>query len=169
MKENLYLLSKKIVFLPLNKNVKNLIGMTRRFLIISFNLFLPLLISAQNEPKETPQEEKQYPTTIEGQFDQLIEKSGNWEKYKIVKKESLYAIKKNMLDSIYQQRNLLQEKLDTIYKQSNHIGELKSKIESLEENLEKEVTQKNSINFFGIPLEKDIYSCSRSSFNSFYF
>ena len=144
MKENLYLLSKKIVFLPLNKNVKNLIGMTRRFLIISFNLFLPLLISAQNEPKETPQEEKQYPTTIE--------------KYKIVKKESLYAIKKNMLDSIYQQRNLLQEKLDTIYKQSNHIGELKSKIESLEENLEKEVTQKNSINFFGIPLEKDIYS-----------
>ena len=47
-----------------------------------------------------------------------------------------------MLDSIYQQRNLLQEKLDTIYKQSNHIGELKSKIESLEENLEKEVTQK---------------------------
>ena len=158
MKENLYLLSKKIVFLPLNKNVKNLIGMTRRFLIISFNLFLPLLISAQNEPKETPQEEKQYPTTIEGQFDQLIEKSGNWEKYKIVKKESLYAIKKNMLDSIYQQRNLLQEKLDTIYKQSNHIGELKSKIESLEENLEKEVTQKNSINFFEIRLEKDIYS-----------
>lgn len=158
MKENLYLLSKKIVFLPLNKNVKNLIGMTRRFLIISFNLFLPFLISAQNEPKETPQEEKQYPTTIEGQFDQLIEKSGNWEKYKIVKKESLYAIKNNMLDSIYQQRNLLQEKLDTIYKQSNHIGELKSKIESLEENLEKEVTQKNSINFFGIPLEKDIYS-----------
>ena len=51
--------------------------MTRRFLIISFNLFLPLLISAQNEPKEAPQEEKQYPTTIEGQFDQLIEKSRN--------------------------------------------------------------------------------------------
>ncbi|EGD34111.1 MULTISPECIES: hypothetical protein [unclassified Capnocytophaga] len=137
--------------------------MKRKILIISLGLFFPLWAIAQSEPQQgntgtTQEEEKQYPKTIEGQFDQMIEKSGNWEKYKVVKKETLYAIKKNMLDSVRVQKDLLREKLDTIAHQASEIKQLNLKIQSVESDLEKEMRQKNSIDFFGIPLDKGLYS-----------
>ena len=60
--------------------------------IISLGLLAPFFATAQEEQttQQTPQEnEKQYPATIEGQYDQLVEKAGNWEKYKLIKKETL--------------------------------------------------------------------------------
>jgi len=79
--------------------------MTRKLFIIGFALS-SLLAKAQSETEqqqeltptrsrttaEAPQEEKQYPATIEGQFDELVDKSGNWEKFKLVKKENPYGL-----------------------------------------------------------------------------
>ena len=65
--------------------------MTRKLFIIGFTAFFSLLATAQSETEqqdltqsrtrsitEVSQEEKQYPATIEGQFDELVDKSGNW-------------------------------------------------------------------------------------------
>ena len=111
--------------------------MTRKLFIIGFTAFFSLLATAQSETEqqdltqsrtrsttEVSQEEKQYPATIEGQFDELVDKSGNWEKFKLVKKESIYTFKKTLLDSIKGQKSLLREKLDTISVQSSRIKEL---------------------------------------------
>lgn len=145
--------------------------MTRKLFIIGFTAFFSLLATAQSETEqqdltqfrtrsttEVSQEEKQYPTTIEGQFDELVDKSGNWEKFKLVKKESIYTFKKTLLDSIKEQKSLLREKLDTISVQSSRIKELNLNIQNLQSELDKEKNRNDSIDFFGLTIEKGIYS-----------
>ena len=115
--------------------------------IISLGLLAPFFATAQEEQttQQTPQEnEKQYPATIEGQYDQLVEKAGNWEKYKLIKKESIYSFKRFMLDSLKAQKQVLREKLDTISSQSSQIKQLNQKITSLESDLDKEKNRNNS-------------------------
>ena len=145
--------------------------MTRKFFIIGFTAFFSLLATAQSETwqqelsqsstrstTEVSQEEKQYPTTIEVQFDELVDKSGNWEKFKLVKKESIYTFKKTLLDSIKEQKSLLREKLDTISVQSSRIKELNLNIQNLQSELDKEKNRNDSIDFFGLTIEKGVYS-----------
>ena len=145
--------------------------MTRKLFIIGFALS-SLLATAQSETEqqqeltptrsrttaEAPQEEKQYPATIEGQFDELVDKSGNWEKFKLVKKESIYTFKKSLLDSLSGQKTLLREKLDTISAQSSRIKELNLNIQNLQSELDKEKNRNDSIDFLGITIEKGVYS-----------
>ena len=145
--------------------------MTRKLFIIGFALS-SLLAIAQSETErqqeftptrsrttaEAPQEEKQYPATIEGQFDELVDKSGNWEKFKLVKKESIYTFKKSLLDSLSGQKTLLREKLDTISAQSSRIKELNLNIQNLQSELDKEKNRNDSIDFLGITIEKGVYS-----------
>ena len=145
--------------------------MTRKLFIISFTAFSSLLATAQSETEqqdltqsrtrsttEVSQEEKQYPATIEGQFDELVDKSGNWEKFKLVKKESIYTFKKSLLDSLSGQKTLLREKLDTISAQSSRIKELNLNIQNLQSELDKEKNRNDSIDFLGITIEKGVYS-----------
>ena len=145
--------------------------MTRKLFIIGFTAFFSLLATAQSETEqqdltqsrtrsttEVFQEEKQYPATIEGQFDELVDKSGNWEKFKLVKKESIYTFKKTLLDSIKGQKSLLREKLDTISVQSSRIKELNLNIQNLQSELDKEKNRNDSIDFFGLTIEKGVYS-----------
>lgn len=145
--------------------------MTRKLFIIGFALS-SLLATAQSETEQqqeltptrsrttakAPQEEKQYPATIEGQFDELVDKSGNWEKFKLVKKESIYTFKKSLLDSLSGQKTLLREKLDTISAQSSRIKELNLNIQNLQNELDKEKNRNDSIDFLGITIEKGVYS-----------
>ena len=129
--------------------------------IISLGLLAPFFGTAQEEQttQQTPQEnEKQYPATIEGQYDQLVEKAGNWEKYKLIKKESIYSFKRFMLDSLKAQKQVLREKLDTISSQSSQIKQLNQRISSLESDLDKEKNRNNSIEFLGMTIEKGLYS-----------
>jgi len=135
--------------------------MTKRMFIISLGLLAPFFGTAQEEQttQQTPQEnEKQYPATIEGQYDQLVEKAGNWEKYKLIKKESIYSFKRFMLDSLKAQKQVLREKLDTISSQSSQIKQLNQRISSLESDLDKEKNRNNSIEFLGMTIEKGLYS-----------
>ena len=116
--------------------------------IISLGLLAPLFATAQEEQttQQTPQEnEKQYPATIEGQYDQLVEKAGNWEKYKLIKKESIYSFKRFMLDSLKAQKQVLRKQLN-------------QRISSLESDLDKEKNRNNSIEFLGMTIEKGLYS-----------
>ena len=118
--------------------------------IISLGLLAPFFATAQEEQttQQTPQEnEKQYPATIEGQYDQLVEKAGNWEKYKLIKKESIYSFKRFMLDSLKAQKQVLREKLDTISSQSSQITQLNQKITSLQSDLDKEKNRNTDNNF----------------------
>lgn len=165
-----YFIREKIVFL--HKKLKNInLKMTRKLFIIGFTAFFSLLATAQIETEqqdltqsrtrsttEVSQEEKQYPATIEGQFDELVDKSGNWEKFKLVKKESIYTFKKTLLDSIKEQKSLLREKLDTISVQSSRIKELNLNIQNLQSELDKEKNRNDSIDFFGLTIEKGVYS-----------
>ena len=134
--------------------------MTRKFLIISFSALSSLWVNAQSEteqqdqgqqePQRTsqrslqaPSEQKQYPATLEGKF---------------VKKESLYTYKNILLDSVKAHKSLLQEKLNTIQTQSSQINELNTNIAQLQEALDKEKNRNDSMDFFGLTIEKGVYS-----------
>ena len=149
--------------------------MTRKFLIISFSALSSLWVNAQSEteqqdqvqqePQRTsqrslqaPLEQKQYHATLEGKFDELVDQSGNWEKFKLVKKESLYTYKNILLDSVKAHKSLLQEKLNTIQTQSSQIKELNTNIAQLQEALDKEKNRNDSMDFFGLTIEKGVYS-----------
>lgn len=149
--------------------------MTRKFLIISFSALSSLWVNAQSEteqqdqgqqePQRTsqrslqaPSEQKQYPASLEGKFDELVDQSGNWEKFKLVKKESLYTYKNILLDSVKAHKSLLQEKLNTIQTQSSQIKELNTNIAQLQEALDKEKNRNDSMDFFGLTIEKGVYS-----------
>ena len=149
--------------------------MTRKFLIISFSALSSLWVNAQSEteqqdqgqqePQRTsqrslqaPSEQKHYPATLEGRFDELVDQSGNWEKFKLVKKENLYTYKNILLDSVKAHKSLLQEKLNTIQTQSSQIKELNTNIAQLQEALDKEKNRNDSMDFFGLTIEKGVYS-----------
>ena len=63
-----------------------------------------------------------------------------------------------MLDSIKEQKSLLREKLDTISVQSSRIKELNLNIQNLQSELDKEKNRNDSIDFFGLTIEKGVYS-----------
>ena len=126
--------------------------MTRKLFIIGFALS-SLLATAQSET-----EQQQELTPTRSQFDELVDKSGNWEKFKLVKKESIYTFKKSLLDSLSGQKTLLREKLDTISAQSSRIKELNLNIQNLQSELDKEKNRNDSIDFLGITIEKGVYS-----------
>ena len=145
--------------------------MTRKILIMGFGIFFSLFANAQSEEEtqqeplqvqrrsqQTPEVEKEYPATLEGKFDELVNRSGNWEKFKLVKKESLYTFKNILLDSVKEQKSLLQEKQDTITTQSSRIKELNQSLTQLQEALDQEKNRNDSIDFFGLNIEKSVYS-----------
>lgn len=145
--------------------------MTRKILIMGFGIFFSLFANAQSEEEtqqeplqvqrrsqQTPEVEKEYPATLEGKFDELVDRSGNWEKFKLVKKESLYTFKNILLDSVKEQKSLLQEKQDTITTQSSRIKELNQSLTQLQEALDQEKNRNDSIDFFGLNIEKSVYS-----------
>ena len=77
---------------------------------------------------------------------------------KLVKKESLYTYKNILLDSVKAHKSLLQEKLNTIQTQSSQIKELNTNIAQLQEALDKEKNRNDSMDFFGLTIEKGVYS-----------
>ncbi|WP_109439210.1 MULTISPECIES: tRNA (guanine-N1)-methyltransferase [Aquimarina] len=111
---------------------------------------------AQEETVTVEQALKQ--EKIEGQFDIVIQKSGRYQEYKVVKQVWINKLKSNTIDTL----KTLESKLNT----SNlKITEQQSTITGLEESLAKTngdltaVTQeKDSMSFFGAAVTKSSYN-----------
>ena len=59
--------------------------------------------------------------SIEAQFVEVIDKSNNYQKYKVIKRTKLAGLRKNILDSIELLENSIQQKDATIATQNNSI------------------------------------------------
>lgn len=96
--------------------------------------------------------------TIEGQFIDVIEKSNNWEHFKVVPKQKLNALKKSIQDSLNVQKQLILEKNSTIKSSEQKINDLKTQIENLQNSFDKLKNEKDSVSLFGVLLSKGLYS-----------
>ena len=105
----------------------------------------------------TPIEEAK-PTTLEGVFQQLIDKSGAWQNYKMLDKGKLTSFQRSMADSINGVRSQLVAERQKVKENEATIKELNDKITEIQATLDQTKDQKDSVNFFGLLISKSLYN-----------
>ena len=96
--------------------------------------------------------------SIEAQFVEVIDKSNNYQKYKVIKRTKLAGLRKNILDSIELLENSIQQKDATIASQNNSITTLEANLSNTQNNLALSIEKEGTISLFGITTKKGTYN-----------
>ena len=116
--------------------------------------------TTQNNTVQTtaaPVEEAK-PTTLEGVFQQLIDRSGAWQNFKMLDRGKLAAFQRSMTDSINGVRSQLVAEKQKVKENQATIKELNDKITEIQAALDQTKDQKDSVNFFGALVSKGLYN-----------
>ena len=105
----------------------------------------------------TPVEEAK-PTTLEGVFQQLIDRSGAWQNFKMLDRGKLAAFQRSMTDSINGVRSQLVAEKQKVKENEATIKELNDKITEIQAALDQTKDQKDSVSFFGALVSKGLYN-----------
>jgi uncharacterized integral membrane protein len=95
--------------------------------------------------------------TVKYQFDNLIDKSNNFQGYKVIRATSLLKLQSNVLDSLSVSKNKLLANVDFLNSQKRLIDSLQSKATSSETVVSTLRSEKESISLLGIPFEKTFF------------
>ena len=98
------------------------------------------------------------PTTLEGVFQQLIDRSGAWQNFKMLDRGKLAAFQRSMTDSINGVRSQLVAEKQKVKENEATIKELNDKITEIQAALDQTKDQKDSVNFFGALVSKGLYN-----------
>lgn len=96
--------------------------------------------------------------SIDNQFEYLIQRSNNYQDYKVVKKTWLYALKAHTMDSLNAERKDLADTRQVVETQAKEISELKNSLSSTQTDLNNTIEEKDNMALFGIPMSKGNYS-----------
>lgn len=116
--------------------------------------------TTQNNTVQTtaaPVEEAK-PTTLEGVFQQLIDRSGAWQNFKMLDRGKLAAFQRSMTDSINGVRSQLVAEKQKVKENEATIKELNDKITEIQAALDETKDQKDSVSFFGALVSKGLYN-----------
>ncbi|WP_315061322.1 hypothetical protein [Capnocytophaga leadbetteri] len=102
--------------------------------------------------------EEAKPTTLEGVFQQLIDRSGAWQNFKMLDRGKLAAFQRSMTDSINGVRSQLVAEKQKVKENEATIKELNDKITEIQAALDQTKDQKDSVNFFGLLISKGLYN-----------
>ncbi|MBE7176418.1 MAG: hypothetical protein INR69_08455 [Mucilaginibacter polytrichastri] len=119
-----------------------------------FSLFL-LGVSAQEKATEAP---KVYPKNLGGQYQEMIDKSNNFQGYKVVKIERLASFRKNVMDTIAREKQHIAELQAKLNSQTGSLSQMKASLGSKDQQLEATKADADQISFIGIPMNKSSYS-----------
>ena len=117
-------------------------------LLTSFSFF------AQQTTPDTPQED----TSLKGQFDKIYRISTTYQVYKVIDKEKFLKLKKNVLDSLQDAKELILEKENLLQTERENIKKTKAILAKTQADLEASNLKENSISLFGIQLSKITYN-----------
>jgi hypothetical protein len=118
------------------------------FLIFIFLAFAPSINAQEFNSSETP--------ILDG-FTTLIEKSNDYQGYKVVDYNDLVNLKKNTIEFIAFLKNEITTQQNSIDQQKDEISELKASLETTKQNLAAVTAEKDAITFLGIPFSKGSY------------
>jgi hypothetical protein len=96
-------------------------------------------------------------TTVEYQFDNLMDKSNNFQGYKVINTTSLLKLQSNVLDSLSVSKNKLLANADFLNSQKRLIDSLQAKSNATKTVVSDLKSEKESIFLFGIQLEKTFF------------
>jgi len=102
--------------------------------------------------------EEAKPTTLEGVFQQLIDRSGAWQNFKMLDRGKLAAFQRSMTDSINGVRSQLVAEKQKVKENEATIKELYDKITEIQAALDQTKDQKDSVSFFGALVSKGLYN-----------
>ena len=102
--------------------------------------------------------EEAKPTTLEGVFQQLIDRSGAWQNFKMLDRGKLAAFQRSMTDSINGVRSQLVAEKQKVKENEATIEELNDKITEIQAALDQTKDQKDSVSFFGALVSKGLYN-----------
>jgi len=95
--------------------------------------------------------------TIENQLDFVINKSGKFKEYKVVKKTWIYTLKAHVLDSLQKEKYTIIEANKLISKKQKDFSLLQEELIKINKQLDSVTNSKNTIKLFGIEFEKDLF------------
>src|SRR5699024_9242483 len=119
--------------------------MKKFFKVAIFSLLTTFTLQAQEDTAE----EKLSLTTgsIENQFEYIFQKSNNYQDYKVVKKNWLYVLRNNTLDSVKRVEEALLVSKNLTAEQEKKINELNAQLAESNNNLASVTEEKDSISF----------------------
>ena len=122
-------------------------------------LSLTLAFQSVNAQAKTQKEELSLTSgTIDNQFEYLIQKSGKYQDYKVVKRTWLYTLKANTLDSLKVAQKELTDTQNTVNAQSKEITTLKNDLSDTKIALTTIGEEKDSMSLFGMQMSKASYN-----------
>lgn len=96
--------------------------------------------------------------SVDNQFEYVIQRSNNYQDYKVVKKTWLYALKAHTMDSLKAiEKNLLETK-NIVDSQAKEITTLKSNLSNTKATLDTTNKEKDSMALFGLQMSKTGYN-----------
>ena len=97
-------------------------------------------------------------STIDNQFEYVIQKSNSYQDFKVIKKTWMYALKAHTLDSLNAVRKDLADTQTIVDSQAQEISELKGDLSNTKTSLEDTISEKDNMSLFGAPMSKSGYS-----------
>ena len=96
--------------------------------------------------------------SVENQIDFVINKSNNYQEYKVVQKTWLYSLKSHVLDSVKSLKKEIQENKTLISSQNAKVDSLSKILKSTNTDLASVNEEKDRISFLGIKTTKPVYN-----------
>lgn len=132
-----------------------------KFLTYTFSLALVCMFSFNGVAQELSEEEDKLSLdsgTIDNQFEYVIQRSNNYQDYKVVKKNWLYTLKAHTLDSLKAIHKDLADTQAVVDNQNKEIQDLKENLSNTQSTLEDTNKEKDSMALFGIQMGKSGYN-----------
>ncbi|MET1259695.1 MAG: tRNA (guanine-N1)-methyltransferase [Flavobacteriaceae bacterium] len=125
--------------------------------LLFFTVCLGVLVSTNAQENTTDQKD----TTIKGQFEELIRKSGNYRqdgrRYEVVRLIELNALQQSISDSVGTANKTIGELKATIAENETALSSLNAKLSETTTNLNQLTQEKDSMSFFGAMVSKGTY------------
>lgn len=96
--------------------------------------------------------------TIDNQFEFVIQRSNNYQDYKVVKKNWLYTLKAHTLDSLQAIHKNLADTQAVVDNQNKEISDLKTNLSNTQTTLVNTNKEKDSMALFGMQMSKSGYN-----------
>lgn len=126
-----------------------------------FTLVSCLILTVANAQESTDNDDNQLSLTegtVDNQFEYVIQKSNNYQDYKVVKKTWLYALKAHTMDSLKAIRTNLVDTQTIVDNQAEEITTLKSNLSETKTTLADTNEEKDNMALFGLQMSKSSYN-----------
>ena len=124
------------------------------FIKFSLLLFVSLSISVSAQSNQVNTDS----LSIENQFEYLIQKSGKYKNNRVIKKNKLFKLKSNTLDTLEQLKSSIKLFENDLKEKNTKIESLESNLVQVESELENTQNKKSSMSLFGLILDKVTYN-----------